>query len=247
MKSPLFQLLLITTIVGVGLWTGIKWFLQGTHEYSTTLNSQSLSYLREDPAATEPADPKELETLNDTQSQPAATATSAPAESDSKVDNKVKEPAGENEQEAEESLNVASQEEDAVRFGEKEMQERENARLERLAALGLVTEKQPEPTVAIDASLLMPAVCEGAALAQVPVNLKFRHESPIIRGESLNALESLVAMYRECREGEFVLVENPLGHEDATASLTQMRFDEVKYFFIQHSVSMDAVQFPEIK
>ena len=128
-----------------------------------------------------------------------------------------------------------------------ELDVRERARKLRLAELGLIPEKRPEPTIAVDVSLVMPEQCSGARIARVPLGLKFRYESPMVTGDSLNALESLVALYRDCEQGEFVLAENPLGQVDATDTLTQMRFDEVKYFFLQHSVSIDAVRFPEEK
>lgn len=130
-------------------------------------------------------------------------------------------------------------------LNEDEIKAREAVRRQRLEDLGLVRKKPPEPTIAVDASLEMPDRCSGAAVARVPIGLKFRFESSLIKGESLNALESLVALYRDCSEGKFILAQNPLGRTDATESLIQMRFDEIKYFFIQHSVSIDAVQFPE--
>ncbi len=127
-----------------------------------------------------------------------------------------------------------------------ELQSRQKARQARLAELGLIRKKAPPPTVAVDVSLDMPERCSGAALAKVPVGLKFRHETSVIRGESLNALQSLVALFRQCNDdGKFIVAENPLGRADATDTLRQMRIDEVKYFFIQHSVSIDTVQFPE--
>ncbi|MFK7995663.1 MAG: hypothetical protein AB8B87_16115 [Granulosicoccus sp.] len=130
-------------------------------------------------------------------------------------------------------------------LGEEELNARAAARRQRLADLGIIAEKPPEPTIAIDVSLDMPETCPDHAIARVPIGVKFRFESSIIKGESLNALESLVAFYRACKSGQFIVAQNPLGREDATESLAQMRFDEIKYFFIQHSVSIDAVQFSE--
>ena len=146
------------------------------------------------------------------------------------------------------SSSTASEEDDSEHTGslsDEELEARADARRKRLAELGLIQKKPHEPTIAVDVSLLMPDQCKGAVTARVPIGLKYRYESSIIRGESLNALESLVALYRLCEQGAFVVDENPLGFEDATPTLTQMRFDEVKYFFIQHSISIDTVQFPE--
>ncbi|MFK8079959.1 MAG: hypothetical protein AB8B97_06730 [Granulosicoccus sp.] len=131
-------------------------------------------------------------------------------------------------------------------LGENEVESREAARRQRLIEAGIISgTKQPESTIAIDVSLAMPENCKGAAIAGVPIGVKFRHESPTIKGSSLNDLESLVALYRACASAQFILAKNPLGRIDATETLTQMRFDELKYFFIQHSVSIDAVQYSE--
>jgi len=131
-------------------------------------------------------------------------------------------------------------------LGQDEVDAREAARRQRLIEVGIISsEKQEEPAIAIDVSLNMPEKCKGSDIAKVPIGVKFRHESSLIKGESLNDLESLVALYRDCASGQFLLAHNLLGRVDATEMLTQMRLDEIKYFFIQHSVSIDAVQFPE--
>lgn len=134
---------------------------------------------------------------------------------------------------------------EAITLSKDELDVRESARRARYAELGLIPKKTPKPTIAVDVALEMPERCAGAAVARVPVALKFRYETSTMRGESLSSLESLVALFRECGSGEFLVTENPLGRVDATDLLKQMRFDEVKYFFIQHSVSIDTVQFPE--
>jgi hypothetical protein len=102
----------------------------------------------------------------------------------------------------------------------------------------------PEPTTAIHAKLKLPEHCEGTEVAEKPVEMKFRAESAIVKGESLMELESLVSLYRDCGEGIFSLSENPLGSADSTTELTRMRFDEMKYFFLQHSISIETVLFP---
>ena len=130
-------------------------------------------------------------------------------------------------------------------LGAEEISLREKARQQRFAELGLISEKSPEPTVALDVSLIMPDECNDAAIARVPTGLKFRYESSIIRGESIIDLQSLVSLYKDCDQGEFVLDESALGSADADDSLQQKRLNEVKYFFIQNSVPIDAVSFPE--
>ncbi len=242
MNSPLAQLLLLTVFVGIGLWVGVKWFLGGTEEFPDSIDIRSMGYLRDDAptSGTSASAPKELEPANQEPMPPAAFAAPEPMKT---VEEISEEAAAEEEQAEEEETD--EMEPDTVALGAEEVDAREKARKRRLAELGLIPRQRPEPTIAVDVSLIMPDSCIDAAIAKVPVGLKFRYESSIIRGESLNALESMVALYRDCQQGEFVLTENPLGREDATDTLTQMRFDEVKYFFIQHSVPIDAVQFPE--
>ena len=290
-------LLLITVVVTVGLWASVKWFLESTHEYSSTLDKNSLSYLRDIPPSTHSKDAAESQSAGVRELKPASPVVYTSPEGsnqaqelveegdeESETEGEPEEEADSTDEETEPAEQVPASEEElvvelsaaeqialsdtvadtdkvsegiedvaeeevveALRLSDEELEERENARLKRLEELGLVTKKQPAPTIAIDASLIMPSACAGAAISKVPVGLKFRYESSIMRGESLNALESLVALYRQCEEGEFVLAQNPLGREDATELLTQMRFDEVKYFFIQHRVSIESVQFPEAK
>ena len=129
-------------------------------------------------------------------------------------------------------------------MSDEELAARDRARREKLKKLGLLHEKPTELTIAADVSLNMPDECAGAAVAKVPAVLKFRFESPRIMGESLNVLESLLAVYRDCEQGYFAVEENPLGFEDADEILVQMRLDEIKYFFLQHNISLDIVEFP---
>jgi len=125
--------------------------------------------------------------------------------------------------------------------------EREAARRARLIQLGVISKPAPEPTTAIDIVLQLPQRCEGHVVAKVPVGLDFRFESSSIKGHSLNELEKLVRLYKDCKDGRFVLSENPLGRVDRSAALVQVRLDEVKYFFIQHSVSIESIEFPPIE
>jgi len=153
--------------------------------------------------------------------------------------------AGKNNNDGESSTAENDQQPSLLKPPQDKFAARKAARYQRLAELGLIQKKAPEPTIAVDVSLLLPEQCANAAIAKVPIGLKFRFESSIIKGESLNALESLVASYRECPAGMIVVAHNPLGREDATDSLKQLRLDEIKYFFIQHRVPIDMVKFPE--
>lgn len=125
-------------------------------------------------------------------------------------------------------------------------QSREAARIDKLRRLGVLQEKRPEPTTALDVRL---SVAENCATELAPQNrrisLQFRYDTSTLLGKSLNRLETLVAAYRECGGGEFALAKNPLGSVDAHESLTQMRLDEVKYFFLQHSIPKSDFEFPD--
>ena len=106
--------------------------------------------------------------------------------------------------------------------------------------------KEPKPpTRAVDVKLVLSPDCNGTGVALAPVSVQFRYDSPTIRGRSLQQLELLVAEYRRCQDGNFQLTENSLGKVDASPALTQMRFDELKYFFIQHSVPKTSLLYPE--
>ncbi len=256
MKSPLSQLLLLSVFVGIVLWVGVKWFLGGSDDLSDSMDVRSLGHLRDtdtavsspqksrpDPATREPLPPasfgapEPMKTVEELAEQVDGITATGEAQTSTVA-----------EEQADDAYGASNEEQvESVALGAEELNVRERARKQRLAELGLIPEKPPEPTVAVDVSLNMPDDCADAALARVPVGIKFRYESAIIRGESLNALESLVSLYRDCEQGEFVVGENPLGRADADDTLKQMRYDEVKYFFIQHSVSIDAVSFPEEK
>ena len=240
LKRPLFQMLLATAILGIALWFAVHWFLGGTDEFSSSLDVRSLGYLREE-SQTSSSSADDSGAASDTSAPLDTVANEAEPLPDIQRHEAVL-------KEQQNSLEEATEEYDSdgsSSLSDEELEARAEARRRRLAELGLIQEKPLEPTTAVDVSLLMPEKCKGAVIARVPIGLKYRYESSIIRGESLNALESLVALYRLCEQGDFVVTENPLGFEDATPALTQMRFDEVKYFFIQHSISIDAVQFPE--
>ncbi len=101
------------------------------------------------------------------------------------------------------------------------------------------------PTRAVDVLLVPSEGCEASGVALAPVSVAYRFESPTVKGASLQQLELLVAEYRRCPDSVFQLTENSTGSEDSSETLTQMRFDELKYFFIQHSVSKTALRYPK--
>lgn len=115
---------------------------------------------------------------------------------------------------------------------------REQALMEKLGI-----RKPKPPTIAADVTLNLSSDCDAGPAIQAPVAVKFRNNSPTIRGESLNALEVLVAEFRQCESGIFTISANPQAEADTTPGLMQMRFDELKYYFLQHSVSRSALKF----
>lgn len=118
------------------------------------------------------------------------------------------------------------------------------AKLNRLAQ---PLRAQEPASHAIDVTLEVSPYCDATVVALAPVAVQYRHESPTIKAGSLQALESLVAEYRKCQQSVFQLSESPLNHaETADSSLTQLRFDELKYFFIQHSVSKAALRYSKV-
>ena len=240
LKRPLIQMLLATAILGIALWLAVHWFLGGTDEFSSSLDVRSLGYVSEESQTSSGSDDD-----SGASSEPSGTPGIVDDAALSLSDTQRLEAVLMEEQNPPEEFTEEDDIEKKSSLSDEELQARSEARRKRLAEVGLIQEKPPEPTIAVDVSLLMPEHCRGAATARVPIGLKYRYESSIIRGESLYALESLVALYRLCEQGDFVVTENPLGFEDASPTLTQMRFDEVKYFFIQHRVSIDTVQFPE--
>ena len=98
----------------------------------------------------------------------------------------------------------------------------------------------------MDVALEIPPECDANAILLAPLPVKYRHESPSIKGATLAELTLLIAEYRRCRGWLFHLSHNPLGKEDATPVLMQRRLDELKYYFLQHSVPKAALRFPEI-
>ncbi len=258
-KSQLAQLLLLTVLVFIGLWLAIRSFVGATDDLSSSLDIRSLAYIRDDT----PSDPTLVPVVPDEPMSPAEFAEPEPmatvdelavagasdeetqgAEGDEEEAKEEEE--GEEDEEEEEENNdkeERAEEREGSSLSDEELAAREKVRRDKLAELGLLHEK-PTETIAADVALIMPDECSGSAIAKVPAVLKFRFESSRIMGESLNVLESLLAVHRECEEGYFAVDKNPLGLVDSDDTLAQMRLDEIKYFFLQHNVSLDIVEFP---
>lgn len=123
----------------------------------------------------------------------------------------------------------------------------QNTAVAKLNRLAQPLRAQEPANHAIDVTLEVSPYCDTTVVALPPVAVQYRHESPTIKAGSLQALESLVAEYRKCQQSIFQLSESPLNHaETADSSLTQLRFDELKYFFIQHSVSKAALRYSKV-
>ena len=104
----------------------------------------------------------------------------------------------------------------------------------------------PDPVQAIDVLLEIPLDCDGTGVVLAPVAVQYLFDSPTLKAASMLELDQLVEAYRLCDGGLFRLAHNPLARVDTTPSLAQMRLDELKYYFIQRSVPMAALRFPDI-
>lgn len=104
--------------------------------------------------------------------------------------------------------------------------------------------QQTKPlTRAVDVQLVDAADCDLPEHILVPVSVQFRRDSYVPRAKSMRELELLVEAHRDCPTAILSISENPLGKVDATEALTQRRFDEVKYYFLQNSVPKGALRY----
>lgn len=245
--GPFTKLFIAVSILGVCLYVGVRYFHGGSENLASKIDIRSLSYLRENDS--------EASTQQNTgdNSGQEVTVDQGEAQADHAAESYTAETT--DDARSPEANFELAQEQRLVQTGLRDSknapiklsaEERKDARDAKLSRLGLLPKKRPPPTIALDVSLSMPDSCKSElSLPQSKVPLEFRFDSPTLRGDSLNRLEGLVAVYRECAGGLFTLTENPLGKVDASKSLTQMRLDEVKYFFLQHSIPKSAIEFPE--
>ena len=108
--------------------------------------------------------------------------------------------------------------------------------------LGIST--RPTPTHAIDVTLIGAGECvkPGEKTSEIPV--LFSHNGATVRGKSFLELNALLTIHRRCGQGVFIMATNPAGDVDASEPLTRMRLDELKYFFQQNGVPLEALKFP---
>lgn len=114
----------------------------------------------------------------------------------------------------------------------------------RLMRETLGISERPSPTHAIDVSLIGGGECvkPGEKTSKIPVF--FSYNGATVRGKSFIDLNALLSIHRRCGQGFFKMATNPAGDVDASGPLTQMRLDELKYFFQQNGVPLEALKFP---
>lgn len=246
---PVLKVAIAGIWIGIGCWFAVDFFLGSTENLSRSLDVRSLSYLREDEAQSKtdslpPKTPKLTaeyqqrllvnSARQQTSSQPLTGSDMASVGTDSP--DAISPTAV-----SESSLSADAAAGSAITTGESTADT--SARLMR-EAIGI---SKPKPPIqALDVTLTVPSGCIVPAALQAPVPISFSAESATIRGSSLMELDLLVSEYRNCGGGIFQLSENALGKANATDTLTQMRFDELKYFFIQHSVPKSALRYPKL-
>ena len=230
--NPILKVLIVTSMVCFGLYLSVTTFFGSTNELHDSLDLKSLAYIRPENSEDKPKPEKTPETLP----EPRVEEESAPEHDEEapRIDTTTvltsAEDAGE---ESEETFDEDSDATDVPLDKENRLKE----------ALGI--SEPPPPVRAVDVLLETPSECDASDVVLAPLPVRYRHESPTIKGSSLGELELLVAEYRKCDGGVFHFSHNPLGKEDSTAALMQRRLDELKYFFLQHRVPKTALRFPD--
>lgn len=222
MKSVL-QVVIIVTIVATALWWAVRAFVIESDVTVKSLDVRSLSYLRDDGRSqATPRDPSNAVVVG--AAMPATPAM--------------------NSQDAQGIVRGAGQDDTARDAALKATQNVAVAKVNQVAQL---PRPQKPASHAIDVTLEISPYCDAAVVAITPVSVQYRHESPTIKAGSLQELESLITVYRKCQQSIFQLSESPLNQAETTnSSLTQRRFDELKYFFIQHRVSKAALRYSKV-
>lgn len=128
--------------------------------------------------------------------------------------------------------------------GQQVVEETATERSTRLMRETLGISKRPPPTHALDVSLIGGGECVKPEEKTFLIPVMFSHNGSSVRGASIVDLNALLAVYRRCEQGYFKLSTVPSGQGDASESLTQMRLDELKYFFHQNGVPPDSLRFP---
>lgn len=238
--NPIVKVLIAASLVCVALYYGVTSFLGTTSGVNDSLNLKSLAHTRADNSDSQSGVDKKPEPLVVTLKEPVI--ASRPDDEILIEVSTVSDSADENDvipkQAAAEAAVVPDEKIAAITGGAQETQER----LKKTLGIS----KPLPPVRAVDVVLEIPAECDVSDVVLAPLPVKYRHESPTIKGASLQELEILVAEYRKCDGGVFHLSHNPLGREDSTPALRQRRLDELKYFFLQHRMPKTALRFPEI-
>lgn len=104
--------------------------------------------------------------------------------------------------------------------------------------------KRKPPTHALDVTLVGAGECVKPDEKTYMIPVLYSHNGSTVRGASLVGLNAVLGTYRRCGQGFFKMTTNPSGDVDASESLMQMRFDELKYFFKQNGVPEEALKFP---
>lgn len=233
--NSISKVLIACTAVCVLLYLAIAQFLGGTAELRDTLDVKSLSHVREAETLVRPekvelaVETGDALVRDDSQRIDASTvlARSGTSDSEAEADNP--------------GLFGESTAADAVEQFEGTAAEATASMIRE--TLGIT---KPKPPVrAVDVAYELPPNCDASAVTLAPVAVQYRYERPTIKASSLSELEMLMIEYRQCEGGVFHFDHNPLGKEDATPLLMQMRLDELKYFFLQHRVPKTALRFPD--
>ncbi|ASJ71433.1 hypothetical protein [Granulosicoccus antarcticus] len=236
--NPIVKVLIAAALFCLALYYGIAFLLGSTNELEESLDVKSLSYIREDDdtsrvkpeivvapdealAGKSDADPGDVPALE------TAQAPERVVPADSLQADRVHAATAETEIE---SLEESARQTDSSAKRLKE-------------TLNVV--EPPPPVRAVDVAFEIPANCDASDVVLAPLSVKYRYESPSIKGESIGELQSFAAEYHRCEGGIFRLSHNPLGREDSTPMLMQRRLDEIKYFFLQHRVPKSALKYPD--
>lgn len=255
--NSFFKVVLATVPMALLLLWGINHFVLQTRDLPRSLDLKSSAYLRNTASSGSDSEKNAAKIAAAdallSQEKLAESEQSLAAQSDSELDPLATDAEPELKDSIEDAAVLAESEDESsdsdkdstgteAELAISDLKAREQAVLEKL---GMSKAPPPPPTAAIDVAYSALAACEATAAALAPVTVKFRFDSPSIKGESLNVLETIVAEYRRCQGGSFQLSKNPLGKVDESPALTQRRLDELKYFFIQHSVPKTALEYPE--
>lgn len=107
--------------------------------------------------------------------------------------------------------------------------------------------KKPKTVHALDLAYVYPqqTTCAKPSDDPISVGVMYRQSSFAIKGISLSNIDKLVALYRKCSGGKFVVVQNQAGLTDTDDNIVQLRKDEVKYYLLQRRIPKADMLFPD--